>query len=109
MSRRDGPRKGHRIVATPRILLLSRKAIESRHPELLAFLATVPVSMCVAQCEADKNASMKICDHIATFTGTTAIVADFVGCMCVNDDGSAEAIVLPEIQESVPEPLLQLI
>lgn len=96
-------------MPTPRILLLSRSAIESQHPDLLAFLTTVPVSMCIAQSEDDKNAAQKVCDVVGTFTTTTAIVADFAGCLTVNDDGSVEAIVLPELQPPASEPLIQLI
>ena len=96
-------------MPTPRILLLSRTAIESKHPELLAFLNTVPVSMAIAQSDADKDAAQQFCDTVATFTNVTAIVADFAGCMVVNDDGSCESIVLPELKEETAPPLIQLI
>lgn len=96
-------------MPTPRILLLSRSAIESQHPDLLAFLGTVPVAMCIAQSEEDKNAAQTVCEVVGTFTTTTAIVADFAGCLCINDDGTVEALVLPEIAAPVEEPLIQLI
>lgn len=92
----------------PRILLLSRKAIDEQHPSLLAFLSTVPPSMAIAQTDADKDAAQRICETVATFQHCTAIVADFAGCMAVNDDGSTEPIVLPEIPVEIESPLVTL-
>lgn len=96
-------------MPTPRILLLSRNAIESEHPDLQAFLSTVQVNMAIAQSDADAQAAHKITDQVGTFTQVTAIVGDFAGCLTVNDDGSVEALVLPEIPVPVEEPLIQLI
>jgi hypothetical protein len=90
-------------------LLLSRKAIEEQNPTLLAYLATIPVSMAIAQCDADRDAAQQISENVGIFQATTAIVADFVGCMVVNDDGSVEPIVLPELLEPVEEPRIKLV
>ena|SRR3974390_354882 len=97
-------------MPTPRIMLLSRKAIEEQHPDLLAFLSIVTPVMAVVQCDADRDAAMKICDQVATFQGPTAIVADFAGCLVVNDDGSTDALVLPDLPPAVEEePLIKLV
>lgn len=94
----------------PRILLLSRKHIEEQHPDLMAFLQTVPPTMAVVQSDADRDAAQKVCDTVATMQYTTAIVADFAGCMLVNDDGSVEPLVLPELEpEQEPEPLIKIV
>jgi hypothetical protein len=95
-------------MPVPRILLLSRKAIEEQNPSLLSFLATVQPVMAVAQSDADKEAAQTVCEVVGTFQNCTAIVADFAGCLVVNDDGSTDAIVLPELAEPVPEPLIKL-
>lgn len=96
-------------MPNPRILLLSRKAIEEQHPALLSFLATVPPSMAIVQCDADKAAAQTVCETVATLQHCTAIVADFAGCMAVNDDGSTEPIVLPDVVEDEPEPLIKIV
>lgn len=94
----------------PRILLVSRKAIEEQNPALLSFLATVQPSMAIAQSDADHAAAQTVCELVGTLQHCTAIVADFAGCMYVNDDGSTDVIVLPEIpQEPEPEPLIKLV
>lgn len=97
-------------MPSPRILLLSRKAIEEQNPSLLAFLSTVPPSMAIAQSDADHAAAMTVCEVVATFQHLTAVVADFAGCLVVNDDGSTDVIVLPELlPEPAPEPLIKLV
>ena len=96
-------------MPTPRILLLSRSAVESKHPELQAFLSSVPVNMAIAQSDGDAEAAKTLTNQVATLTSVTAIVADFAGCLVVNDDGSVEAIVLPEIAPVEDTPLIQLI
>lgn len=95
-------------MPSPRILLLSRKAITEQNPTLLSYLATIPPAMVIAQCDEDKTAADMVCETVGTFQSATAIVADFAGCMAVMDDGSVEPIVLPELLEAPPEPLIKL-
>jgi predicted class III extradiol MEMO1 family dioxygenase len=61
-------------MATPRILLLSRKAAEEQLPQLQELLNVVPVSMAIAQSDADKDAALKLTPTVATFNQVTAIV-----------------------------------
>lgn len=97
-------------MPTPRILLLSRKAITDRNPELLAYLSTVPPVMAVVQSDEDRDAAQQITEVVTTFQQPTAIVADFIGCLVVNDDGSVEPIALPEMSpEAEPEPLIKIV
>src|SRR5207245_5494517 len=96
-------------MPSPRTLLLSRKAIEEQHPALLAFLATVPATMAIAQSDEDRDAAMKVCELVGMFQQPTAIVADFAGCLVVNDDGSTDAIVLSKLPETEVEPLIKLV
>jgi hypothetical protein len=96
-------------MPSPRVLLLSRQHIEEQHPSLMAYLGTVPPAMAIAQSDADRDAALKICEMVGTFERPTAIVADFLGCMAVNDDGSVEPIVLPELPELHQEPLIKVV
>ncbi len=96
-------------MPSPRVLLLSRKAIKEQNPALLSFLATVPPTMAIAQSDADRDAAQTVCEVVGTLQHCTAIVADFAGCLVVNDDGSTDAILLPELPgEPEPEPLIKL-
>jgi hypothetical protein len=96
-------------MATPRILLLSRKAIEEQLPQLQELLNVVPVSMAIAQSDADKDAALKLTPTVATFNQVTAIVADFPTCIAVNDDGSISPILLEEPQPEAQTPLIELV
>jgi hypothetical protein len=96
-------------MATPRILLLSRKAAEEQLPQLQELLNVVPVSMAIAQSDADKDAALKLTPTVATFNQVTAIVADFPACIAVNDDGSISPILLEEPQPEKETPLIELV
>jgi hypothetical protein len=96
-------------MATPRILLLSRKAIEDQLPQLQELLNVVPVSMAIAQSDADKDAALKLTQTVCTFNQVTAIVADFPACIAVNDDGSISPILLEEPQPEAQAPLIELV
>jgi hypothetical protein len=69
----------------------------------------VPVSMAIAQSDADKDAALKLTPTVATFNQVTAIVADFPACIAVNDDGSISPILLEEPQPEAQTPLIELV
>lgn len=96
-------------MPSPRILLLSRKAITEQHPDLMAFLGTVPPTVAICQSEEDASAAKTICEVVGTFQNVTAIVGDFPGCLYLNDDGSVEPILTPEAVEPPSEPLIKLV
>lgn len=87
-----------------KILLISRKTIQEREAELNPFLGIVPVQMAVALAPEDAEAARKLTEAVAQFQHNTAIVADFVGDLLVNEDGSIEPI--PLVVEAQPEPKL---
>jgi hypothetical protein len=87
-----------------KILLISRKTIQEREAELKPFLGVVPIQMAVAVSPEDADAAKKLTEAVATFNHTTAIVADFMGDLIINEDGSVEP--LPLVSAAEPEPAL---
>lgn len=89
-------------MATPKILLLSRRSLEHNYEKLKEFLDGVQVQMAVAVAPEDAEAARKLTDAVAQFQHTTAIVADFEVDMAVNDDGSTEILGMTYIREKEP-------
>jgi len=96
-------------MPVPKILLISRSAINDKLPELEAYLSITPIKVAIAQCDDDNEAAKKLCDVVGRFENVTAIVGDFIGCMAVNDDGSVEPICLPEPPMLEEEPLIKVV
>jgi hypothetical protein len=96
-------------MGTPRILLISRKAIQENKEALDAFLQAFPPVMAIAQTDIDKDEAQKITPVVGLFSQITAIVADFPACLAVNDDGSISPILLEEPQPEKQTPLIELV
>lgn len=77
-----------------KILLISRKTIQEYKDKLEPFLSLVPVQMAVACAPDDAEEARKLTDAVAQFQGNTAIVADFLGDLVINEDGSVEPLPL---------------
>jgi hypothetical protein len=87
-----------------KILLLSRRTLKEHGDALKPFLDVIPVQMAVACAPEDAEEARKLTDAVATFNLNTAIVADFLADLIVNEDGSIEPI--PLVVDAEPEPAL---
>jgi hypothetical protein len=80
------------MATTPRIYLISRRTLNHNFDALKERLAGVNVQMAVAVSAEDAEAAKKLTEAVAQFQHVTAIVADFVADMAVNEDGSIETL-----------------
>lgn len=79
-------------MSIPKIYLISRRTLEHNLDALKERLTGVDVQMAVAVSPEDKDAALKLTEAVAQFQHVTAIVADFVADMAVNEDGSVETL-----------------
>jgi hypothetical protein len=79
-------------MATPKILLISRRTLEHNFEPLKERLTGINIQMAVAITPEDAAAAQKLTEAVGQFQYTTAIVADFTADMAVNDDGSTELL-----------------
>lgn len=89
-------------MATPKILLLSRKTLEHNFEKLQSYLEGVGVQMAVAVSPEDAQAAKKLTDAVAQFQYTTAIVADFAADVVIDDEGKTEFLGFTVISEKEP-------
>jgi len=95
-------------MSTPKILLLSRRDIQTRLAAVKEFLDLCPLEMAIASCDEDAAEAIKLTPAVGCFHKLTAIVADYPASLIVNEDGSIEPL---ELQETAyPEtPLIQVV
>jgi len=72
--------------------LISRRTLEHNYDAFKEHLGGVNVQMAVAVTPEDAEAARKLTDAVAQFQHVTAIVADFVADMALNEDGSIETL-----------------
>ena len=89
-------------MATPKILLISRRTLEQNADALKEQLAGLNVQMAVAVSAEDAAAAQNLTDAVAQFQYVTAIVADFEADMAVNDDGSTELLGYTPVLQTQP-------
>lgn len=92
-------------MSVGKILLISRNTLQHYPEGLRPFLGVVPVQMAIVLAPEDVElAKTNLTDAVAALQHNTAIIADFVGDLVINEDGTIEP--LPLVLEAPEEPKL---
>ena len=90
-------------MATPRVLLLSRRSLDHNLEAVQERLRGINIGMAVAMAPKDAAAARKLTEAVAKFEYVTVIVADFEADMAVNDDGTTEMLGYTPVLTTEPK------
>lgn len=90
-------------MATPKLLLISRRSLDHNLDAVQERLRGINIQLAVALAPEDADAAKKLTEAVAKFEYVTAIVADFEADMAVNDDGTTEMLGYTPVLTAEPK------